>query len=165
MERPSGGRRLPATRRCFLSASSLFHSVTGRRRLAAVKPVELRSVCLPLSIHESGNTSVCDESEPDVLVKVGQTPFHTLNVTVSSRSSSAKRLFFLQTPEDDCVAGRGKWTLGPGGREGTRAGRSWSSDGSWTPRPLVPAGLGCCTLYCKHKHTCAFTLTHFPRCS
>lgn len=55
----------------------------------------LRSVCLPLSIHESGNTSVCDESEPDVLVKVGQTPFNTLNVTVSSRASSAKRLFFL----------------------------------------------------------------------
>lgn len=59
---------------------------------------------------------------------------------------------------------KGKWTLGPRG-EGTRAGRSWSSDGSWTPRPLVPAGLGCCTLYCKHKHTSTFTLTHFTRCS
>lgn len=155
----SGGRRLPAARRCFLSASSLFHSVTGRRRLAAVKPVEL-SVCLPLSIHESGNTSVCDESEPDVLVKVGQTPFHTLNVTVSSRSSSAKRLFFLQTPEDDCVAGRGKWTLGPGGERGreldavgalTGAGHQgrWSRQG-WA---VAPCTVNTSTHVLSHSHT------------
>lgn len=77
-------RPLPATRPCFLSPSSLFHSVTGRCRLATIKPAESWSVCFPLSIHESGNRSVCHESEPDVLVKVGQAPAHKLNVIVSS---------------------------------------------------------------------------------
>lgn len=80
---------------CFLSASSLFHCVTGRCRLAAIKSAEPWSVCPPPSILESDNRSICDESKPDIVVKVGQTPFH--------QAPAQKKFFFLQTPENICL--------------------------------------------------------------
>lgn len=49
----------------------------------------------PLSILESGNRSICDESKPDIVVKVGQTPFH--------QAPAQKKFFFLQTSENICL--------------------------------------------------------------
>lgn len=52
----AGWPRLPV--HCFHSTSSLFHSVTGRRRLATIKSVEPRSVFLPVSMAKATHLSV-----------------------------------------------------------------------------------------------------------
>lgn len=130
----------------FLSASSLFHSVTGRRRLATIKSVESWSVCFPLSIHESGSRSVCHESEPDISVKhCGSDTERGRLITLQLRTSPSP---FKRQGVTVWESEAGRTHLELWGELDTKAG-FWSLQG-WA---VAPCTVNTSTHAPSHSHT------------
>lgn len=92
--------------RCFVSASSLFHSVTGRRRAATIKSVSWSGSSF--GIHGKSNTSLLDKLKTPILFSP-KTPKWVTHFAVRQQPNTPRFSSCLNRAWPEWLQVREKW--------------------------------------------------------